>query len=194
MADPSPAALLHDAGMRWTVAQYERAAEAGVFDRGPRVELIQGEVVTVSPVLPPHAKAVRALCWAAYRQLSEDQWTIGCLAPIRLHDFSAPEPDLWIAEGGGHTYDDDHPTGPELTLVVEVAGSTLAFDRTVKVPDYAAARIEHLWLVAVPDRSVTVYTSPIPAERRYGEASSLRPGDILVHPPTGLRLAVSELF
>lgn len=194
MTGSSSSSLLDDVRMRWTVAQYERAGEAGVFDPGPRVELIEGEVVTVSPIGPSHANARRVLQEAASDQVDRRTWTVGSQDPVRLSDFSEPEPDLWVARGPRPTYEGRHPTPADLALVVEIADSSLVPDRALKVPAYAAAGVGHLWLVAIPERTVTVYSSPAPAQRRYRKVTELGAGDTLSDRQTGLALPVADLF
>jgi Uma2 family endonuclease len=182
---------LADVRWHWTVEAYEKAAAAGVFGPEPRVELFEGEVLAVPSMLPGHAEAVRVLHAFASR-ISPTNRTVGSQEPVLLSDDSEPEPDLWIARGGPGTYGARHPTVQELVLVVEVSDTTLAMDRNVKMPGYAAAGVPEAWLVSLPERTVTVFRHPL--GRRWSETAALRPGDELVHRDTGLTVSVRALF
>lgn len=177
---------------RWTVDAYELAGAAGVFDPDVRVELLEGEVVTVSPMLPGHANGVRGLCEAAY-DLDRSRWTVGSQLPVQIPPDSEPEPDLWIAIGPRATYDGRHPRPSDLVLVVEVSDSSLSIDRNVKVPLYASAGVPEVWLVSLSEATLTVYRQPDPARRRFDDVSVLHPPDVVVHGPSGLTVPVDHL-
>lgn len=171
---------------------FERAAAAGAFGPESRVELIEGEIVTVPSMLPGHAQAVRALCVAAYR-LDPDVWTVGSQLPVRLAADSAPEPDLWLAQGEAALFAGRHPAGSDLALVVEVADTSLAFDSDAKVPAYASGGVPEVWLVSLPERQITVYRHPHRAERRFDDVAVLRSGEAVAHGPSALTILVDDL-
>src|SRR4051812_26988561 len=112
---------------RFTVEQYHRMIDAGVFASGPPAELLDGLVVTKMSQNPPHrALAARLFRWVS-SLLPETDWTLIVEGPITLAE-SEPEPDLAVARGPDTQYLDRHPGPEEIVLLVEVSDSTLAFD------------------------------------------------------------------
>lgn len=179
---------------RWDVASYQRAAEAGAWGTSPRVELVEGEVYAVAPMRSPHAFAVVRLDDAASATVDRTSFSVRVQLPARLDESSEPEPDLAIARGGAEAYADHHPGPGELLLVVEVAGSSLAFDLTVKVPAYAAAGVPEVWLVSLPERRFVRFSDPAPAERVYRTRRIEAEHADVRHAPTGFRVTPSALF
>lgn len=194
MTETAAPTALAERRWHWTADTYEKATQDGLFGPDARVELFEGEVVTKLPMLPPHSTVVRLLNTAVIRQLDPERWVVGSQVPIRLSDFSEPEPDLWVARGPQKTYSHRHPGPADLVLVVEVADSSLVEDRRQKIPAYAGAGIPWTWLVSLPDKTLTVYGEPVPVDRRYQQQVVLRPGGTADHAPTGLRVPVVELF
>ena len=151
---------------RFCVDDYYRMARVGILNGDDRVELIDGEVVEMPPVGPSHAWIVDGLTAALVRKLD----ALGSAAllrvqnPVRLSPFTEPEPDLAIYRPG--RYAARHPRPEDVLLVVEVADSSLRYDRTRKVPAYARAAIAEAWLVDVGTKTITLYTRP--SETGYG--------------------------
>jgi Uma2 family endonuclease len=122
------------------------------------------------PQNSPHAKGIW-LSQEALRKALPPGWSVLAQLPIALDDESAPEPDLAVVSGGPRDYA-DHPSRP--ALVVEVADSSLAFDRTHKGSFYARARLSEYWIVNLVDRTSEVYRNPRPDDRAlYGWACGL---------------------
>src|SRR5215470_15050447 len=181
---------------RWTRAEYDRLVGLGAFEGYP-IELIGGQLVVAEPQGAYHASAISRLDYAV-RAALPDGWIVRTQAPVSLDDDSEPEPDLVVVPGGPGDYDDAHPTRP--ALVVEVAESSLAFDRLDKGSLYARARIEDYWIVNLIDRVLEVHRDPGPDPSaaygwRYRSVTTLRAGDLVV--PLRLRssrLAVADLL
>lgn len=187
------AATLADERWQWTVEAYDKAVEAGLFGPDDKVELLEGEVYKIAAMLPGHSTAVRKLTRLVGRQLDPALWAVGCQVPVRLSDRSEPEPDLWVAEGADDTYERRHPGPADLVLVVEVADTSLAQDRQSKIPAYAGAGVPYAWLVSLPDKAITTYSGPVPAERRYEHASVYHAGEKVTHPLTGFSVDLAQL-
>lgn len=158
---------------RFRVDQYERMIAAGVLTSEDRVELIDGVVVRKMTQNPPHAAAIDYTV-AALRPLLREDWLLREQKPIKLSD-SEPEPDLVILRGPLRLYERRHPRPADLAVVVEVADTTLEFDRRDKGLAYARARIPVYWIINLIDRRVEVYTEPkggkSPAYRRRTDYS-----------------------
>src|SRR5437773_6879132 len=118
-----------------TVEEYERLEEIGEDDR---TELIDGEVVFMSPIGDRHAACVRRLDAFLYRLVRQTA-TISSQQPVRLSDLDRPQPDVAVLRWREDDYAYDTPTSADVLLLVEVADSTLAEDRRTKLPLYARA-------------------------------------------------------
>lgn len=166
---------------RWTRAEYERLIDEGVFRAGERLELVGGELVVREPQHSPHATAIE-LALDALREAFGPGWRVRIQLPVALDDESEPEPDIAVAPGVPRDYLASHPT--RAALIVEVAESSLAFDREHKGSLYARARIADYWIIDLVDRVLEVYRDPLPAAEavfgwRFGSVLTLRAGDVV---------------
>jgi Uma2 family endonuclease len=161
LGSPSAPVPLH----RLTVEQYHSMIDAGVFTEHDKVELIEGLLIEMSPIRRPHSYVVQQLAHILGR-LTAGQWEVFQQQPVTLAT-SEPEPDLSVVRGTNEDYKTEHPVAAQIGLVIEVADSTLAFDRNVKSKVYAAAGIPEYWLVNLPKRQVEAYRDP-----RAGESES----------------------
>ena len=142
---------------RFTRAEYHRMGEAGVFPPGVRLELIDGEVLEVSPQRPPHALAVH-LCLEALRTAFSTGHWVRCQLPLACEPDGEPEPDVSVVPGEARHYLADHPRAA--LLVVEVADSTLRTDRLDKAALYARMAIPEYWILNLADRILEVHRAP----------------------------------
>ena len=143
---------------RWTRAEYERVASLGVFDN-EHLELIGGDLIVAEPHGTYHATSL-GKAGDALRAVLPEGWIIRWQSPIALDDESEPEPDLAIIHGTRDDFREAHPTRP--ALVVEIAESSLLFDRNQKGSAYARAGLPDYWIVNLVDRVVEVYRDPTP--------------------------------
>lgn len=169
-----------------TRAEYDRMAELGFF-RGERVELIHGIVVRMAPIGPPHAEVVDRLNAMLMRALG-DRARVRIQQPYLAWDESEPEPDVAVVPA--RSYAEAHPDRAH--LIVEVADSSLAYDRETKAPLYAASNVAEYWLVDVSGQCVEVFGAP--EDGRFTKHRRATPGDLLT--PTAFMdviVRVSEL-
>jgi Uma2 family endonuclease len=153
-ATPPPGLPLY----RFSVEQYHQMIQAGVLREGERLELLEGWLVPKMTINPPHPVAIKLLENELASRLPAD-WITRTQAPVTTRD-SEPEPDVSVVRGPVRRYRDHHPSPDEIALVIEVADSSLAEDRTVKARLYAAARLPIYWIVNLVDGQVEVYTEP----------------------------------
>ncbi len=153
---PIPEPLASLSLYRFTVDEYERMAD--VLD-GPRVELIDGYVVSKMPKKPPHIGTVRRIL-KALEFLPEDRWTCQKEDPVRIPEFDEPEPDVAVLRGSEDLYNDRIPEAKDVALLVEVAESTLDRDRGEKRNAYARGGVPVYWIVNLLERQIEVYTQP----------------------------------
>ncbi len=152
-------AIKHPQPHRYTTADYHRMGEAGIIAPDVRVELIQGEIIDMTPIGSGHAGLVKHLN-KIFIQTVGDAVVVGVQDPVVLDDFSEPEPDLALLRFREDFYTKSHPRPEDVLLIVEVADTTLQYDREIKLPLYAHAGIPEVWLVDVVAKSVTVYSLP----------------------------------
>jgi len=181
---------------RWKRAEYDRLVDLGAFDGAP-IELIGGQLVVAEPQFPYHASAISAADYAL-RSVLPPGWIVRLQAPVSLDDESEPEPDLVVVPGRPADYRHAHPARP--VLAVEVAESSLAFDRVHKSSLYARADIQDYWIVNLVDRVVEVYRDPGPDSSapygwRYRAVTTLAPPAVvapLAFP--AIQIAVADLL
>ncbi len=175
--NPEPKEPSAGVGLRlFTTAEYHAMAEAGIFAEDERIELIGGEIVRMTPIGSQHAGCVKSLNRLLIRGLG-DRALVGVQDPIFLDDVSEPQPDVAVLRSRDDSYRSAHPRPADVLLVVEVADSSLQYDRTVKLPHYAKAGIPEAWLVRLGDSSIEVHSNP--AATGYQEMRTLHAGDNL---------------
>jgi len=143
---------------RWTRAEYERLVELDILHEDDPVELIGGQLIVAEPKGNPHAVGV-GLASEALSLAFGRGWVVRVQDPVALDDESEPEPDLVVVRGSHRDYLGGHPDRP--VLVVEVAESSLAFDRDHKGSLYARAGLTEYWIVNLVHRVLEVYREPI---------------------------------
>ncbi len=163
---------------RFTVDEYRRMLESGILAEDDRVELINGEIVEMAPIGSRHAACVRRLNNLFSRQVG-DRAVVGVQDPVRLDEYSEPQPDLTLLRPRPDYYAGGHPGPEDVLLVVEVAETSAEYDRQIKVPLYARAGIREVWLVDLAASAVEVYREPTPEGyrqvRRFGRGETLSP-------------------
>jgi Uma2 family endonuclease len=159
--------------------EYARLTAAGILAEDERVELLEGEIVAMAPIGSRHAACVNRLT-LLFSPLSNSKTVIVAVQnPIRLDDFTEPQPDLSIAHYREDFYAEGHPTPPDILLLVEVSDSTEDYDRSVKLPMYARAGIRETWLIDLPQNRLEAYRQPTPEGYRemrwYSSGETLSP-------------------
>jgi Uma2 family endonuclease len=144
---------------RFTVLEYQRLGEAGVFHEDDRIELIEGELIDMAPIGSRHAGAVKRLSNLIKLAVGE-QAIISTQDPVVLGDHSEPQPDIALLRPRADFYSSIHPHAQDVWLVIEVADTTLAYDQEIKIPLYARFGIPEIWLVAVTEQRLLRYRFP----------------------------------
>ena len=144
---------------RFTIAEYHRLTEIGFFAEDDRVELIRGEINKMAAKGTAHTVCCSNLLQALARLLV-DKATLRCQDPIALPSGSEPEPDFAIVRLRSDHYLAGHPTPEDILLVLEIADSSLDYDRAVKRSLYAEAGIAHYWIFNLIERCVEAYSEP----------------------------------
>ena len=147
----------------WTVQEYHRMSDLGILDPSQRTELIAGQIVLMTSKGTPHVLTLRLLATALENALVDRSAVfISTQDPIRLDNFSEPEPDLAIVKGNILDYAQAHPGAEDVYLVIEVADSTLKQDCEVKDKLYARSSIIEYWVIDIKNRQVQIFRDPTP--------------------------------
>ncbi|WP_295429908.1 Uma2 family endonuclease [uncultured Thiodictyon sp.] len=144
---------------RLSVADYHRMGETGILGPELRTELIDGEIIEMPPIGHPHAGTVKLLA----NLLKETVGSAAVLAvqdPVWLNDHSEPLPDIALLRPRSDYYRNGHPGPDDVLLLIEVADSSLRYDREVKIPRYARAGIPEVWLVDLGGSALSIYREP----------------------------------
>ncbi|HEU0204648.1 MAG TPA: Uma2 family endonuclease [Burkholderiaceae bacterium] len=157
---------------RFTRAEYEQMVAAGIFGPEKKIELLDGEIIDIAPQKSRHATAV-TLCARALDRAFGAGVTVRAQLPLSLDDQSEPEPDVAVVRGNPRDYRDAHPS--TALLIVEVAESTLAYDRARKLAAYARNAIPEYWILNVADETLEVCRAP--QGETYSNRQVLGPSD-----------------
>jgi Uma2 family endonuclease len=159
---------------RFNVKEYYRMAETGVLRPDARVELLNGEIIDMSPVGPFHSSVTNYLI-EIFTAASKGRWMTSAQNPVRLDDYSEPQLDLVLLKPSPDFYRKRHPQPEDVYLLVEVSERSLATDREEKLPAYGRAGIAEVWIVNLTDQTIEVYHEP--HFNGYGAKTLLRSGD-----------------
>ncbi len=143
----------------FTVDEYHKLVEVGILTEDDRVELINGEIIAMSPINSTHAGIVNRLSRILIKKL-DSLATIATQNPILLSNLSEPEPDITIAHFSEDDYFSEHPSPKNIYLIIEVSETTLEKDQSYKCPLYANANILEYWIINLIDRQIEIHRQP----------------------------------
>lgn len=176
----------------FSVEEYHLMGEAGLFCGGPRVELLDGEVLEMAAMGSRHVVCVMRLI-PLLQDVAGSAAVVSIQLPLRLDNRSEPEPDAALLRAPVGRYDTAIPAAADALLVIEVSDSTLAYDRDVKADHYGAAGIEGCWVVDLEGNEVLVFGGPCAAG--YSDLHRAQRGEVLAVPGLpGVTVAVEDLL
>lgn len=161
---------------RLTVDDFHRMAQAGILTEDDRVELLDGELIMMSPIGSRHAATVKRSNHV-FAHRGRGRVIVGVQDPIRIGEQSEPQPDLVLLRPRADYYADAHPEARDVLLVIEVADASVEIDREVKGPLYARAGIAEMWLANLVEDCLEVFRSP--SHEGYMEVQKYRRGQRL---------------
>src|SRR5256885_3727000 len=144
---------------RFTVEEYHRMAEVGIFHPDERVELIEGEIVQMSPIGPRHSGCVINATRLFITRLG-DRAVVSPQNPVVIQPQSEPQPDLLLLRPRAVSYSREHPTPEDVLLAVEVADTTVRFDRLVKARPHSPGGLPGFWLFPAAGRILQMSPGP----------------------------------
>jgi Uma2 family endonuclease len=160
---------------KFTVEDYHRLGEVGILHEDDRVELIEGELIDMTPIGHFHADAVSLLVRRlGYR--TEGRAIPWPQNPVHLGPRSEPQPDFALLHYRPRGYRDALPTAADVLLLVEIADSSVHYDREVKIPLYARHGIPEYWIVNIPEKRIEVHLDPDPENGRYRDVRTVAEG------------------
>lgn len=142
-----------------TVFGYHRPGDVGILEEGSRVELIGREIYDIAPIGSDHSGMVNALTRVLILACGE-RAVVGVQNPVRLDEFNEPQPDFSVMRPREDMYQRRHAGPADILLLVEVAKTSLRFDKTVKLPVYARAGIDEVWVVDLVNQVIEAYQAP----------------------------------
>ena len=160
----------------FNVDDYYRMFQAGVFSWGDRVELIEGEVVEMSPIGSTRQGCVDELSSIVMEKIGGAA-IVRVQGSIHVDDYSEPQPDISLLKPRRDYYRRAHPTPADVLLVIEVADTSVEYDRNVKLPLYARAGIPETWLIILPKDLIEVHSEP--KNGKYQKVQRLKRGKSL---------------
>jgi len=158
-----------------TRQEYHKMAEAGILSEDDKVELINGEIINMSPIGSKHAAIVSLLSSSLHKQL-EESFLIWIQNPIVLNDTSEPEPDLVVLSKREDHYLESHPKANDVLLVIEVASSSLLYDKEIKSSLYAQSGIPEYWIVNIESDQIIQMSG---AGKQYPDAQTFGSDEIV---------------
>ncbi len=177
---------------KFTVEEYFRMVEAGVLKPRERVELIEGEILLMPPMGHPHFSGIMRYT-RVFGRLAGERFSVSVQTPLPLPEYSAPEPDVALLKYREDDYAGRWPAPSDILLVIEVADSSLAYDREIKAHVYGRAGIPETWVLNLPGDCIERFREPGP--NGYAQHTVLRRGEQVT--PVSLpeiELAVADLL
>ena len=159
---------------RFSVKEYYRMAETGVLRPDARVELLNGEIIDMSPIGPLHGSITKFLN-QFFSSAAKGRWLMAVQDPLRLDDHSEPQPDLMLLKPAPDFYRKHHPQPADVFLLIEVSDSTLEADQAEKLPAYGRAGVAEVWIVNLNELTIEIYREP--HFTGYGSKIIVRAGD-----------------
>ena len=177
---------------RLTVEDYHRLGTAGILGEDDRVELLEGQLVDMSPIGPRHALTIDSLTLALVRAVGDHAW-VRVQNPITLDRRSEPQPDFTVVRRPWPGYPNAHPGPDDVHLLIEVSDSSLDFDLGAKRELYARAGIREFWVVDLTSNGILVHRDP--AGGQYGSVTRIEPAGVLhIAALPGVSIPAASLF
>lgn len=174
---------------RLSVDDYNRMVEAGILHEDSRVELIEGEIIDMTPIGSRHAAAVKRLARLCDRAVGE-QAIVSVQDPVQLGRHCEPQPDIALLRPREDFYASAHPGPRDILLIIEVADVSLRYDREIKIPLYGRYGVVETWLVDLENNRLTQFREP----QVSGYGSEVQPESLARVVPSALAQTELDLM
>ena len=178
---------------QFTVADFHKMAEIGVFREDTRLELIQGGIVEMAPIGSKHAGIVNWLT-ANLSRSAKNRAIVGTQNPVVLNDKNELYPDLSVLKPTAKFYTDVHPHPKDVLLLIEVSDTTLGYDQRVKIPLYAKNGILETWIIDIENHCIHVYREHLLQYSHYQQMETVREGLLSIQADPSIQIDVTDLF
>ena len=158
----------------FTVAEYYRMAEVGILDPDARLELLEGEIVQMSPVGVRHVASVNRANRLFWKKLG-DRVVVSVQNPVQLSEYTEPQPDVVLLKPREDCYEEKKASWEDALLVIEISDTTIRRDRDIKLPLYAKSGVPELWIDDLKNNTIFVYRDP--GQTTYATTLVLKRGD-----------------
>ncbi len=176
----------------FSIDEYHRMADAGIFSHNEHVELITGDIFAMVPIGSYHASQVDRFNRIFMKKAGEKA-IVRVQNPIYLDEHSEPEPDVALVKPCMDFYAAHHPEPKDVLLLVEVSDTTLNYDRDIKLPLYAKAGVQEAWIVNLLESCIEVYSDP--TEHGYAAMRKFYRGQTVVSAMfPDVSIAVDDIF
>lgn len=175
----------------FTVAEYYKMAEVGILAPDARVELINGEIIEMSPIKSNHAGHVRRFS-TLLNEILLRKVIIDSQNPLHINAYSEPQPDIMVLKWSPDFYTSRHPKPEDVYLLIEVADSSLRYDRETKLPLYAQAGVTEVWIVNLKKRCIEQYHQP--KNDKYALHEVAQEEEVLHLPYFDIKIEASEIL
>lgn len=187
-------AVVEPARHKLSIDDFERLDAAGILPRDSRIELIEGDLIDMPPIGTGHMSVVNRLNRVLIRRAGDDA-IVSVAHPMRLPPWSMPQPDFMLLLPRADDYATLHPGADDVLLAIEVADSSLRYDRSTKARVYASHAVTEYWIVEVAARRVHVFRSPRPFAGSFASESTFdAPFEIAPAALPALRLSSAEIW
>ncbi len=176
---------------RFSVEEYHQLAEAGILCAEDKVELINGEIIEMSPIGPKHAGNLDRLA-QILTLLFQGAAIIRVQSPVQLGFDSEPEPDLSVLKPRNDFYTTAHPQPDDILLIAEFSDSSLNYDQNVKLPLYASHGISEVWIIDLQEDRILVFQNP--KGRTYLSIHTYQSGDAIVSTVVASEIPASKIL
>lgn len=153
-----------------SVSEYYRMGEAGILHEDDRIELVEGDLIDMAPIGSRHASIVNQLARLLIKAV-DDEVIVSVQNPVRLSDWSEPQPDIVVLKPRSDDYFSAHPGPDDVLILIEVADSSIDYDRKTKLPLYARHGVGEVWILDLNAQVLECYTQP--SQEGYGQCQRL---------------------
>ena len=182
---------VHIQTRRFTIDDYHKMIQADILTENDRVELLDGEIIEMSPIGSEHAGCINRIN-ALLGALLGKKAILSIQNPLQIGEWSEPEPDIAILKPADHYYAKRHPNPEDVLLIIEVADSSLEYDREVKMAMYAKAGIPEYWIINLQQSELEAYRAP--KENGYRIKEIISPEDSFNAESLDLVLEAADLL
>lgn len=158
----------------FTVDEYEKMIETDILREDDRVELIEGEIVHMSPIGRKHMACVKRLNYIFSQRMKSGDCIVSVQDPIVQGEYSEPEPDIILLKFKDDFYEERKPQSEDVLLIIEVAETSLEYDLNYKIPLYARHNIPEVWIIELENRQIKSFQHPV--MEKFNQITVYTPG------------------